>query len=144
MGDVTEWICPECKRPFGRVGQGHMCAQGLSIDEFFAQSHPRERPIFDIVMGHLDELGPVSVDPVSVGIFFKNGPRFAELRPMKKWVAVTFLLPSKQTSSRLSRKVVSAGGKGSKWYHVVNVESAEEIDDQLLDWLTEAYLATEL
>jgi len=53
------------------------------------------------------------------------------------------MLPTKLSSDRFSRKVVAAGGNGSKWYHVVNVHDASEVDDQLLDWLTEAYLASE-
>ncbi len=118
-----------------------MCAPGLTLDAFFADGHERERPIFDAVFAHLDQLGPVAVDPVQVGILFKNGPVFAELRPMKKWVAVTFLLPIKLDHSRLSRKVVRTGGNGSRFYHVVNVGDASEIDEVLLDWLTEAYLA---
>ena len=118
-----------------------MCAPGLSLDEFFANGHERERPIFDVVRDHLDQLGPVTIDAVQVGILFKNGPVFAELRPMKKWVALTFLLPVKLEHGRLSRKVVQAGGNGSRFYHVVNVSDASEIDEVVLDWLTEAYLA---
>lgn len=29
------------------------------------------------------------IEPVNIGIMFKNGPRFAELRTIKKWVALT-------------------------------------------------------
>lgn len=137
------WTCPNCDRSFGRRNQGHMCSPGMTIEEFFADASPWERPIFDLVMAHIEQLGPVTVDPVQVGIFFKNGPVFAELRPMKKWVALTFRLPIKLEHSRLSRKVVRTGGQGSNYYHVVNVATADEIDDVILDWITEAYLATE-
>jgi hypothetical protein len=61
---------------------------------------------------------------------------FAELRPMRRWVAVGFLLPRTLTSARISRKVVDTGR--TKW-HVVNVRTPEEVDDQLLAWLEEAY-----
>ena len=121
-----------------------MCAPGMTVEEFFAGSKPWERPIYDVMIDHLNELGPVAVDPVQVGIFFKNGPMFAEFRPMKKWVAVTFVLPVKLEHPRLSRKVIPTGGQGGKWYHVVNVASADEVDDVLLDWLTEAYMASEI
>jgi len=120
-----------------------MCAPGMTIEEFFAKGSPWERPIYDVVVNHLEQLGPVAIDPVQVGIFFKNGPIFAELRPMKKWMALTFRLPVKLDHPRLSRKVIPTGGQGSNFYHVVNVASADDIDDVILDWLTEAYLATE-
>lgn len=115
----------------------------MTVDEFFASAHERERPIFDVVFDHLDQLGPLIVDPVQVGIFFKNGPVFVELRPMKRWVALTFRLPVRLDHPRLARKVIPTGGRGGRFYHVVNIESVDEIDDLILDWLTEAYLATE-
>jgi hypothetical protein len=115
----------------------------MTIDEFFADSQPWERPIYDEVIAHLEHLGPVTIDPVQVGIFFKNGPIFAELRPMKKWMALTFMLPVKLENPRLSRKVIPTGGAGSKFYHVVNVASVDEIDDVICDWLTEAYFAAD-
>lgn len=140
---MAKWTCPECGRPFGRVGQGHLCAPGLSLDEYFATGHERERPIFEAVVQHLGELGPLDVDLVQVGILFKNGPTFAELRPMVRWVALSFVLPVEVDHPRLARKVRPVGRAGTRWYHVVNITDASEIDRQILDWLTEAYLACE-
>lgn len=138
------WTCSDCNRSFGKTNQHHMCAPGLSIEEFFASSHERERPIYEAIRDHLEDLGDVWVEAVQVGIFFKNGPMFAEIRPKKKWVAVTFKLPVKLASGRLSRKVISAsGGPTSRWYHVVNVTDVAQVDDELLGWLTEAYFAAE-
>lgn len=88
---------------------------------------------------HLSLLGSYVIEPVAVGVLFKNGPVFAEFRPRKKWVAVTFMHPEKLSSDRFGRKVMQAGGKGARWYHVVNVESTEQVDSELKDWLTEAY-----
>ena len=92
---------------------------------------------------HLAELGPVDVDPVQIGILYKNGPVFAEHRPKMKWVALGFAMPLKLTSNRLSRKVLPMGGNGRRFYHVVNLATADDIDDVILDWLTEAYFAAD-
>lgn len=143
MAERTQWVCPECNRTFGRVGQGHACEPGLSIEDYFAEAHQRERPIFDVVSGHLDSLGPVVIEPVNIGIMFKNGPRFAELRTMKKWVALTFMHPVKLESNRFSRKVIAPPSPNGKWYHVINVTEPSDIDEQVLDWLTAAYFAAE-
>ncbi len=137
------WTCPSCARPFGKTNQSHMCAPGLSIDEFFATAHERERPIYDAVADHLSSIGEITIEFVQVGIFFKNGPNIAQLRTMKKWMALCLYLPEKVNSTRFSRKTVPAGGKGSRWYHVINVTDASEIDDQVLEWLTHAYLAVD-
>lgn len=136
---MPRWVCPECGRQFGRTNQGHECAPAMALEDYFATGPPFERPVFDAVMAHLDAVGPVHVEPVSVGIFLKRSRTFSELRPMTKWVAVSFTLPRTVTSGRLSRKVIDAGRSR---YHVVNVRDPGEVDDELCAWLTEAYLAS--
>jgi hypothetical protein len=59
---------------------------------------------------------------------------------MQRWVGLSFVLPRKVDSDRLSRKVQS---DGTRFYHVVNVHDPTEIDDEVRDWLTEAYLSDE-
>lgn len=140
---MANWNCPHCGRPFGRTNQGHTCAPARSLEEYFASAQERERPIFDVVHRHLEAIGPLDVDAVQIGILFKNGPVFAELRPKKKWVALTFKLPVKLTSRRFSRKVIPTGSNGGRYYHVINVHEAGDIDEEVLDWLTEAYLSAE-
>jgi hypothetical protein len=134
------WTCPECRRRFGKVGQGHDCAPALTLEEYFATGPPHERPVYEAVRAHLDTLDDVYTEPVSVGIFFKRSRTFAQLRPMQKWVALGFLLPNKLDHARLSRKVI---GEGSRYYHVVNLHGPDEVDATIRDWLTEAYLNAE-
>ncbi|MET0904120.1 MAG: DUF5655 domain-containing protein [Acidimicrobiales bacterium] len=134
------WVCPKCQRQFARKGQGHECAPAMTLEEYFSTGPPFERPIFEAVMAGLEErVGPIHVEPVSVGIFLKRARGFSELRPMTKWVAVSFALPRTISSARISRKVYDAGATK---YHVVNVRTPDEVDDQLLDWLAEAYHAS--
>ena len=134
---MTAWVCPTCKRQFRRRNQSHECAPAMSLDDYFSTGPERERPIFDAVMAHLDTLGPVHVEPVSVGIFVKKSGSFIELRPKRDWVALSFSLPRTVHSPKISRKVVPYGGR---YYHVVNLRGPDDVDDEVRDWLTEAYL----
>lgn len=139
---MPRWVCPDCGRQFGRVRQGHECAPAMSLDEYLSTGPPHERAIVEAVLAGLDahpDVGPVHVEPVSVGIFLKRSRMFAELRPMTRWEAVTFLLPRTERSGRIARKVIEAGALR---YHVVNVRTPEEVDDELLGWLAEAYAAS--
>lgn len=111
----------------------------MSVEEYFSTGPPFERPVFESVMAHLATVGDVHVEPVSVGIFLKRSRSFAQLRPMTKWVAVSFTLTRTVQSARISRKVIDSGRSR---YHVVNVHGADEVDEQLCEWLTEAYLAS--
>ncbi len=111
----------------------------MSLEEYFSTGPERERPIFDVVMEHLRSVGPVHVEPVSVGIFLKRARTFAELRPMQKWVALSFSLPRVVGHRVISRKVNLWGGR---YYHVANLREPGDLDDDLRGWLTEAYLSS--
>ncbi|MFP3907816.1 MAG: DUF5655 domain-containing protein [Acidimicrobiales bacterium] len=130
------WTCPECGRLFGRTRQSHDCAPGLSIDEYFATGPAHERPVFDAVMAALTEVGPVHADIVAVGIFLKNPNKFAELRPMHRWVAVSFALERRARHRTITRKVIEYHGR---FWHVANVARPDDLDDDLCDMLREAY-----
>lgn len=87
-------------------------------------------------MAHLETVGPVHLDVVSVGIFLKNPRKFAELRPKDRWVALSFTLDRRARHPTITRKVVEYG---DKFWHVANIREAGEIDEALRDLLTEAY-----
>ncbi len=108
----------------------------MTVSQYFKQAREFERPIFDVVNTHFESLGDVIVDPIAMGIMFKNGPMVCELRAKTKWVAVGFNLNRRLSSGKLSRKVSDFG---SKFFHVVNVATPDEVDEDLLEWLTEAY-----
>ena len=111
----------------------------MSLDEYFSTGPEHERPVFEAVMAHLDSLGPVHVEPVSVGIFLKRAQTFAQLRPKDRWVALSFSLPRVVEHERITRKVVRYHGR---YHHVANLRSPEDLDDRLRSWLSEAYLSS--
>jgi hypothetical protein len=110
----------------------------MTLDEYFSTGDSRERLVFDAVMAHLSTLGPVHVEPVSVGIFIKRGASMFELRPKTKWVAVSFKLPRRIEHSKIARCFEVSTGT----FHVVNLHGPDDVDDDVKAWLTEAYLNT--
>jgi hypothetical protein len=108
----------------------------MTIEEYFSTGPAHERPVFDAVMAHVRTLGPVHADVVSVGIFLKNPRKFAELRPMQQWVAVSFSLARRARHRTITRKVITYGGR---CWHVANVAVPDDVDDDLKALLTEAY-----
>jgi Domain of unknown function (DUF5655) len=133
---MRAWTCPDCGRRFGRARQSHECAPAMTLDEYFATGPRHERPVFDAVMHHLEGVGPVYVEPVSVGIFLKNPRKFAELRPLQRWTALSFYLRRPARHRTIVRKVVRYG---ERYLHVANVADPADLDDDLRDLLTEAY-----
>jgi hypothetical protein len=131
------WTCPDCGRQFGKANQGHTCSPGLTIDEYFATGPPHERPIFEAVMKHVSKACPdTHVEPVQVGIFFKRGPTYAELRPRDRWVTLSLGLSQKVVHRTIARKVVDYNGR---WYHYFNLRAPDDVDDDIRAWLSEAY-----
>ena len=111
----------------------------MDLEDYFSTGPDHERPIFDAVMAGLAEIGPIHVEPVSVGIFLKRGRSFTQLRPKQRWVALSFSLPRRVNHPTIIRRVEPYG---NRYYHVANLARPEDFDDQLRDWVLEAYLAT--
>jgi len=136
IGAMAGWTCPSCDRRFARRGQSHECAPAMSVEEYFSTGPDFERPIFDAVHDYVVTLGPVHVEPVSVGIFVKKTGRFVELRPMTKWVALSFRLQRRLVHPQIARKPIEYG----RWtYHVVNLRTPADLTDDLKAWLAESY-----
>jgi hypothetical protein len=136
---MPSWTCPSCRRRFGRRNQSHECAPAMTLDEYFSTGPPHERPVFDAVMAHVATLGPVHVEPVSVGIFLKRSRTFAELRPKVRWVALSVALASVVRDPRVSSRVAVGGGR--TWYSI-RLAGPDDVDGDVRAWLTEAYGAT--
>jgi len=109
----------------------------MSLEEYFSTGPPHERPVFDTVMARLTAEGlDIFVEPVSVGIFLKRARTFAELRPMQRWVALGFSLRRKVTHRTIIRKPIAYGGH---YWHVGNLHSPDDFDDDLMSWVIESY-----
>ena len=111
----------------------------MPLDEYFKQRPPHERAIFEAVHTHLEDVGPVLVEAVQVGIFFKRTRTFAELRPKRKCVALSILLSRRLHSPRI---VKSYEGTGLRNAYFIDLHSPEDVDEEVQDWLTEAYLSS--
>lgn len=133
---MASWTCPSCERRFARVGQSHECAPAMTIEEYFATGPAFERPIFEAVHAYLETLGPMTVEPVSVGIFIKADGSFVELRPMTRWVRLSFPLRRRLDHPRLSRQPIETA---TRVFHFVNLRSPDDLDDTVQAWLAEAY-----
>ena len=133
------WACEACGREFGKVRQAHVCAPAMPLDAYFAGRPPADREIFEAVATHLRSIGPVIVEPVSVGILFKRRRTFAELRPRARGgFTLSFGLNRRVEHPRITRTTRT---KTAATYHGVHVRSAEDIDEQVRAWLTESALA---
>jgi len=85
---------------------------------------------------HLSSLGPIHEDAVNVGIFVKSDRKLAEFRPRVRSVQLSLYLPYELSDARIARTLPAAA---DRVVHMINLTSVDQVDDQLRDWLTEAY-----
>jgi hypothetical protein len=135
---MSTWTCPACGRRFGRRNQSHECAPAMTLDEYLATGPDFEAPIVRAVLGHIESLGPIHIEPVSIGILVKRSRTFVELRPMVRWEALWIGLTRPLASDRVARRLRS----GAWTFHAINLRSAAEVDDDVRSWLTESYMET--
>jgi hypothetical protein len=134
---VPRWTCPRCDREFGRARQAHTCVPGCTVDATFAGRPPELRLIYDAILEHVLSLGPVHEDAVGVGVFLKSDRKLAEVRPRSRDVTLALYLPRALPAPRFSRVL---GRGGPRVVHVLPLRTAADVDDQVRDWLTLAFL----
>lgn len=110
----------------------------MELEEYFSTGPPHERSIVEALIAHFESLGDVWVEPLAVGVFFKRARRFCDARPMTKWMAVSFGLPAPAAHRTIRRAVREYHGT---FHHTANVASVDDLDDELLDLLTQAWFA---
>ena len=118
----------------------------MTPDElFFFDADPGALPLYALLKEKLLSLLPETLIEVKrTQISFRNRYLFAAVSftPVRKkkerpphYLTVTIMLPSRLESPRVDAAVEPYL---QRWTHHVMVGSAEEIDDELLNWLREA------
>jgi hypothetical protein len=128
------WRCPVCGREFAHPNQWHSHA-GRPVETHF-QGRPEARKIYDELIKKLEEFGPLRTDAVKTSINLIARRHLGGVRVQEDGLRVGFVLERKLSDPRILR---AEWVGGTKYGHSVKVTSAEELDEQLLGWLKEAY-----
>ena len=109
------------------------------MDGYFAGRPGFERTVYDAVMAHLRDVGPVHAEAVAVGILVKRVRTFAELRPKRGRVSLSVLLSRRADGPRIARILPPLA---NRFAHFIDLYGEDDIDAEVRDLLTEAYLAS--
>jgi hypothetical protein len=108
----------------------------MSLERWLADRPASDEPIVEAVLAHLASLGPIEVEAVSVGILVRGRRTFVELRPRRRGLRLSVVLPHDVHSSRVRQRVHSPAG----WTAVlVDLLSVDDVDDEVLGWLSESH-----
>ena len=96
---------------------------------------PTEGPALTQLLLAVRALGPVEEAPKKGYVSLRRRKQFAMLQPTARLLNVGLILPGVEPSGRLER----AGSWNPLFTHRVRVATLEEVDDELLGWLRQAY-----
>ena len=125
------WTCPKCGRSFARARQSHSCKR-TTVDVHFAGKNPALRDAFDALTTKLSKSGPLRVDSVTTAIHLISGRAFGGVTVTREAMRVGFLSPRPIKSSRIVKTLTLAPDRIE---HVVVINSARDVDRELVSWL---------
>ena len=133
---MPRWTCPRCDRSFGRRNQSHGCEPAITPAAYFRDRPPEQRLTYEAIASHLREDGPVEIEALGIGMRFKRATTFAELRGKRDKMALWFMLSRGIEDPRIKKRVQAST---NRVVHFVDLHSADEVDEQIKQWMSEAY-----
>ncbi len=113
----------------------------IALMEYSEQSHleGREQVVTDIyekLIRELHQFGQLKIEPKKTSIHLGNRFGFVGVYTRKNYINLELHLNYRLESNRVS-KVEQASA--NRFHHTIKLSSPEEVDDELLHWLKEAY-----
>jgi uncharacterized protein DUF5655 len=133
------WTCPRCGRPFANRNQTHSCGR-FPIEEHRAAMTPEVRALYDRFAALVGECGPYVLAPAKTRIGFQVRMIFADVVPQKHGLHAYVILTRRIDHPRFTR-IEELGPR--TYVHHFRITRPAELDDDLRDWLREAYAVGE-
>lgn len=130
------WSCPRCGRAFANRNQAHTCAVLRPLEEHFEGKPDVIRAIFDRLLVLAERNGPVTVLPEKTRIAFQARMSFAAVQPRRRWVDGHVVLARRREDPRF-RRIETFSPRNH--LHAFRLLTPEEADEDVADWLAEAY-----
>jgi hypothetical protein len=129
------WICPECCRKFARNKQSHSCIKYNPEDLFFGKGE-RTRQLYIALTDRVKVFGEVEIHAGKWGITIRRLSTFLSVLIEKNHLTLVFisLVPIDEFPVYQNYQHTS-----NRFSNSVKIESQDEIDDQLLGWLKQAW-----
>jgi len=130
------WVCPNCGRQFVSVNHNHSCGR-YSLEDHFIGKEPVVRELYDLLFDTLKQFGPVSAFPVKTRIVLQAEVQFAAAMPRKRWLD-GYLWLRRQAAHPRIRKIEM--GIFRDYGHIFRLTHSNDLDEDLIDLLHEAYI----
>lgn len=130
------WTCPKCTRTFRNTNQMHTCNL-VDKELFFLQRPPHFRDLYETIKKETLKFGEFREEAVNPDvIFFKTKSTFLAIKIKKKWIDIEFFLDHLEDVPPIKKYLQTSK---HRFAHLLSIDSEEDIDLQLLDWIKASY-----
>jgi hypothetical protein len=129
------WTCPDCKRTFKNTRQDHSCIV-TDIESHFIGKQENVKLTFEKLFSAVESYQNIKINSVKNAILFTATSHFLAAKPKKAWLDIEFVLDEPLEGFPIHKTVQATK---TKWAHFIRLESVEEVNHQLLDWIKRAY-----
>lgn len=126
------WTCNKCKRSFRNTNQRHSCVK-LNVNDFFIKRPDHLKALFVTLKKYVSTLGSFVEEAVPPDVIrFKTVSTFLSVKVKSKHLEITFYLDYLDDVPPVSKYLHSSK---NRVIHLVAIDSEEDIDKQLEDWI---------
>ena len=135
MSFADLWTCPSCGRRFAKPNTQHVCGR-YSVDERLEAASPEIQALYQGLYSLAEGCGEFFAEATKTAISFKNPGIFLAVALQKRGLGISFWL-GRPLRHRRIRKVYTVSP--TNYAHHMRVDSLDELDEQLKNWLCESY-----
>ncbi len=129
------WKCPKCNRQFERHNQAHSC-RSYPLELHFERKET-SRKLYKILCEKIKEnLGLYKIESLECCIHLVNTFTFAAVKILKHKIKIDFALNRIIKNKRLVQSIKMSE---HRFLYCVEIAKEEEIDNELMTWIKEAY-----
>jgi hypothetical protein len=110
--------------------------ENFTLDSHFSGKEPFVRVLYDRLLSVLRKFGGVIEEPRKTSIHLVNVSAFAGVQTRGTYILLNIKADHKIESPRIHKADQVAA---KRFHHRVKVASVNEIDNELIDWLHDAY-----
>jgi hypothetical protein len=129
------WNCPQCGRQFERHNQAHSCK--IYPLELHFEGKDASKILYEKLCEKIKKnVGPYKIESLECCIHLVSTSTFAAVKLLKSKIQIDFSL-SRQLKNK--RFVKTYKLSENRFLYLVEITEEEEIDNELLIWIVEAY-----
>jgi hypothetical protein len=130
------WRCGNCGRQFANSNQSHSCGR-YSVADFLDGKGERAVALYNRFFELIQSCGPVLLAPARTRVGFQVRMIFAAVNKLNdRWLDAHVILARRLENPRF-RRIEKLSPRS--FVHHFRLKAVEEIDEEVSEWLKEAY-----